>query len=335
MKALVTGASGHLGANLIRELINRNWEVRVLVHRDIRAFKDLDIEQVHGNITEIDSLKNTFNKVDIVFHLAARISVITQDKKQVEEMNIGGVRNVIDSCLSSGVKRLIHVSSFHAHIQDPLDEILDETRPLVDSKNYPPYNYSKAEGERLVLDAINQGLDGVIITPTGIIGPFDLQPSHFGSTIIAIARRQLRILVDAGLDWVDARDVSQGIVSAAINADPGDKFILSGHRIMLRTIADNIAEYMDQSPVRIVLPYPVARFFAPVGSTLDRIQGKRQLFTPIAMNELNSNRHLSHEKASQKLGYEPRPFKETIFDTLNWFRDNGYLDKNIGVKNHG
>ena len=104
---------------------------------------------------------------------------------------------------------------------------------------------------------------------------------------------------------------------------------------MLRTIADSIAEYMDQSPVRIVLPYPVARFFAPVVSTLDRIQGKRQLFTPIAMNELNSNRYLSHEKASQKLGYEPRPFKETIFDTLDWFRDNGYLEKNVGVKDHG
>ena len=335
MKAIVTGASGHLGANLVRVLITYDWDVKALIHRDTRALEGLDIEQVRGDILDVNSIKNAFHEVDIVFHLAARISVIKRDRKQVEEMNISGVRNVIDSCLSAGVKRLVHVSSFHAHKQEPLNEVLDETRPLVNSKNYPPYNYSKAEGEQLVREAIKNGLDAVIVTPTGIIGPHDFQLSHFGSTILAIANRKLRILVDAGLDWVDARDVSEGMINAAVKADSGDKFILSGHWVTLRSIADYITEYMNQSPVRIVLPFSVARLFAPAVSAFDRIRGKRQLFTPIAMNELNSNRCLSHEKASKKLGYEPRPLKETITDTLDWFRENRYLENETGVRTNG
>lgn len=333
MKVIVTGASGHLGANLIRGLISHGWDVKALVHHDTRALEGLDIEHVHGDILDIDSLKNAFKDVDIVFHLAARISVIKQDKKQVEELNINGVRNVIDSCMAAGVKRLVHVSSFHAHIQEPLNEVLDETRPLINSKNYPPYNYSKAEGERLVRQALQNGLDAVIITPAGIIGPYDFQMSHFGSTILAIARGKLRILVDAGLNWVDARDMSEGMIAAAKKASTGEKFILSGHQAALRTIADYITEYMDQEPLGTVLPYSVARLFAPVVSTFDRIRGKRQLFTPISMDELNSNRHLSHEKASKRLGYEPRPLKETITDTLDWFTNNGYLEK--GVRKNG
>ena len=125
--------------------------------------------------------------------------------------------------------------------------------------------------------------------------------------------------------------MSEGMIAAAEKANPGEKFILSGHQAALRTIADYITEYMNQEPLGIILPYSIARLFAPVVSTFDRIRGKRQLFTPISMDELNSNRHLSHEKAREKLGYKPRPLKETITDTLDWFRVNGYLENNGGV----
>ena len=335
MKAIVTGASGHLGANLIRALISRGWDMKALVHRDTRALEGLDIERIHGDILDIHSLNTAFSGVDIVFHLAARISVTKQDRKQVEEMNIIGVRNVIDSCLSVGVKRLVHTSSFHAHVQEPLDELLDETRPLVDSDEYPPYNRSKAEGQRMIQESISRGLDAIIITPTGIIGPYDFQPSHFGSTILAIARRKLRILVDAGLDWVDARDVSEGMINAAERAGPGEKFILSGHRATLDEIAGNIAKYMGQSPPGIILPLRTARLCAPFVSAFDHVRGNRQLFTPISLDELNSSRKISHKKATELFKYKPRSLKETINDTLDWFSQNGYLRNRSGVRNNG
>ncbi len=317
-----------MGANLVRALISHGWDIKALVHRDTRALEGLDIELVPGNILDEVSLREAFKGTDIVFHLAARISVINRDAKQVEEINVTGVRNVVNSCISSGIKKLIHVSSFHAQLQEPLDEVFDETRPLVNSENCPPYNRSKAEGERIVREAVMNGLNTTIITPTGIIGPNDFQPSHFGSTIISLARRKLRILVDAGLDWVDARDVAEGMIKAAEKAGAGEKFILSGHRASLQEIAGYISDYMCQPPPGIILPFYAAKVCAPVISAFDGIRGKRQLFTPISLNELGSCRQISHAKASKVLGYNPRPLVETINDTLDWFIENGYLEPN-------
>ncbi|MBN2240749.1 MAG: NAD-dependent epimerase/dehydratase family protein [Dehalococcoidales bacterium] len=325
MNVLVTGASGHLGANLVRSLISSGYEVQALVHRETRALEGLEIQQVRGNILDPDSIKTLFRGIDTVFHLAARISIVNSDRNLVEEMNITGVRNVVDACLSSGVNRLVHVSSFHSRVQEPLDETFDETRTLVKGIDTPPYNRSKAEGERIIASAVSRGLNAVIIIPTGIIGPNDFQPSLFGETLVNIALKKLRILVDAGLDWVDARDVAMGMIAAAEKANAGTSFLLSGHRASLREIAEYIGEYMSIKPPKIILPLNVATFFAPVVSSFSSIRGKRRLFTRISMDELNSNRDLSHQKATAELGYNPRPLKETIFDTLEWFKSNGYL----------
>ena len=111
MLAAVTGASGHLGANLVRALISREWQVRALIHRDTRALEGLDIERVSGDVLESESLVQAFKKVDIVIHLAGRISVVNWDRKEVEAINVRGVKNVVNACMANGVKRLIHISS--------------------------------------------------------------------------------------------------------------------------------------------------------------------------------------------------------------------------------
>ncbi|MFC1905279.1 NAD-dependent epimerase/dehydratase family protein [Chloroflexota bacterium] len=325
MLAAVTGASGHLGANLVRELIFREWKVRALVHQDTRALEGLDVERVAGDILDEESLREAFRGVDIVFHLAARISVVNWDHKLVESVNITGVKNTVNACVSAGVKRLVHTSSFHALIQEPLNETLDESRLLIISGNSPPYNRSKAEGERIVQNAISRGLDAIIITPAGMIGPYDFQPSHFGATIMAMAKGRLPAIVDAGLDWVDTRDVAWGMIHACEQAKVGDKYIISGHWAKLKDIAQHVSEVSGNNLPGVILPLWIAKSSAPLVSTLDRIRGKRQLLTPISMKELESNRYLSHAKASRELGYEPRPLKDTIADTLDWFQVNGYV----------
>jgi len=325
MLAAVTGASGHLGANLIRALISREWKVRALLHRDTRALEGIQVERVPGDILDEESLKRAFSGVDIVFHLAARISIVNWDREQVEAINITGVRNVVNACVSVGVQRLVHTSSFHAHVQEPLNEPLDENRPLITSGNFPPYNHSKAEGERIVRTAVNEGLDAVIITPAGMIGPLDFQPSYFGTTLIAMARGRLRAIVNAGLDWVDTRDVAEGMICASEQAKAGEKYILGGQWASLQDIAQQVAQFSGRNSPRTVLPLWMAKASAPFVSTLDRIGGKNPLFTTISIKELESNRYLSHKKASKELGYEPRPLQETIVDTLQWFQVNGYI----------
>ncbi|MFC1871720.1 NAD-dependent epimerase/dehydratase family protein [Chloroflexota bacterium] len=326
MLSAVTGASGHLGANLVRTLLSRGWKVRTLVHCNTRALEGLPIERVTGDVLDEESLKQTFTGVDVVFHLAARISVVRWDRKQVEAINITGVQRVVNACISAGVKRLVHTSSFHAHKQEPLDKTLDESRPLIDSGSSPPYNRSKAEGERIVQTAVLDGLDAVIITPAGMIGPYDFQPSHFGATLLAMAQGKLPVIVDAGLDWVDTRDVADAMINACEHAKGGEKYILGGHWANLIDIAKQVSAISGTSPPKVVLPLWLAKPSAPLVSALDRIRRKRPLFTSISMKELDSNRNLSHVKAGKELGYKPRPLQDTITDTINWFKVNGLMD---------
>lgn len=323
MLATVTGASGHLGASLVRALMEREWHVRALVHHDSRALEGLDAERVYGDVLDIASLKQAFHGADVVFHLAGRISIVTWDRDEVNAVNITGVQNVADACMATGVRRLVHTSSFHAHQQQPLDVALDESRPLLGAGTYPPYNHSKAEGERIVRTAIAGGLDAAIINPTGMLGPYDFRPSHFGATILSVGQGRLPALVNAGLNWADTRDVAEGLIRACEHARPGSKYILGGHWATLEGIARQVARVSGARPPRIIMPMWVAEASAPVATLLDRVRGRRPLFTSIAMDELRGNPSISHAKASRELGYEPRPLEQTIADTVDWFRSHG------------
>jgi dihydroflavonol-4-reductase len=326
MLATVTGASGHLGANLIRALVSRGWQVRALVHCHTRSLNGVDVERVSGDILNRGSLEPAFRGVDVVFHLAAHISIVNSDRKQVETVNVTGTRNVVDACMAAGVRRLVYTSSFHAHRQEPLDEILDESRPLLGPGDFIPYDCSKAKGERTIGTAVAKGLDAIVINPTGMIGPYDFQPSHFGAVLLAMARGRMPVIVDAGLNWVDSRDVAAGMIRACELSKTGEKYILGGHWVKLADIAIQVSRITGCHPPRLVLPLRVAKAGAPLAAAWDSIRGKRQLITPISIKELESNSRVSHAKASRELGYEPRPLSDTLSDTLEWFRASGYLD---------
>lgn len=325
MQTVVTGASGHLGANLVRALLNRGCKVKALVHSDTRALEGLDVERVTGDILDTESLNSAFSGADTVFHLAAHISVVKSDRDYVRAINIDGVRNVVDACRTAGIRRLVHTSTIHAMKQYPIDEILDETRPLLDEGNYPPYNRSKAEGERIIRRSVEEGMDVITIIPTGMIGPYDFKPSHFGATLLAIARGKLPALVSAGMDWVDARDVAEGMIDACEKAGKGERYILSGHRASIREIAEQVADITGKRPPRPVFPLRLAKMCAPAVTAFDRLRGNRPLFTTISMAELENNRNISHDKAVKELGYEPRKLRETIADTIDWFMQMGML----------
>jgi dihydroflavonol-4-reductase len=286
----------------------------------------LDVERVPGDVLDLDSLKRAFSGADVVLHLAARISIVTRDHDMVRAVNVGGVRNVIEACKAARVGRLIHTSSFHAHRQDPLDEPMDESRPLLGPGTYPPYDHSKAEGERVVRTAASEGLDAIVINPTGMIGPNDFKPSHFGETIVSMVNGQLPAIVRAGLNWVDTRDVADGVIRAYETAAAGSKFILSGHWASLEEIARHVATVTGGRPPRFTLPMWLAELVAPVAAAADTVRGRRPQFTPISMNELKSNPDIRHDLARRELGYQPRPLADTLTDTVEWFRAKGFLN---------
>ena len=332
MTVVITGACGHVGANLVRTLIDRGRPTRCLVHVNTRALEGLNTEIAQGDTCDLDSLCRAFAGADVVYHLAACISLSMNDWPRLEKINVLGTRNVVEACLRTGVRRLVHFSSIHALVQEPMSLPVDESRPLVASPEYPPYDRSKAAAEVEVRRGIEKGLDAVIINPTAITGPHDYQPSYFGETVLSLARRSLPALVTGGFDWVDVRDVVVGALRAEEAAPAGAKYLLSGHWVSMVDIAAVVAEVTGVPAKRLVVPLWLARVGAPFIQAASRINGKRPLCTGVSLRALKSNRNISHERASRELGYQPRPFRETIDDTLRWFEENGYLSLPAKIK---
>ncbi|MGB9722989.1 MAG: NAD-dependent epimerase/dehydratase family protein [Chloroflexia bacterium] len=325
MTVVVTGASGHVGGNLLRALLASGRPVRAMVHRDRRAVEGLDLEVVTGDVRDLETLRRAFAGAEVVYHTAAYISILGGEWPLLEQINVLGTRNVVQACLECRVRRLIHFSSIHALEQEPLDLPVDESRPLVDSRRASPYSRSKAAGEREVRAGMARGLDAVILYPTAIVGPYDFRPSHFGQVLLYLAQGKLPALVAGGFDWVDVRDVVAAALRAEKVAPPGGRYLLSGHWVALPEIAALVEEFTGVPAPRLVVPLGLARLVAPPATLAARLLRMRPLFTRTAIEALDSNRQVSHERAGRDLAYRPRPFRETIRDTLRWFAEAGRL----------
>ncbi len=325
MKIAVTGASGHIGVNLCRLLLNKGIQVRALIHENILGIEDLELETVRGDLLDIPSLKILVDGVDILFHLAAVISIQGKKDKEILSLNVEGTRNLLKAALEASVKRFIHFSSIHALIQEPYDQFLDETRPIA-LNDWMVYSRSKALAEREVLGFCDSGLDAVILNPTAVIGPYDYRPSLLGRALILMACGRLPLIVPGGYNWVDVRDVAQAAFSSIKKARKGERYLLSGHWSDLKELSRIVSNFSGSKTRRISCPYWLAKIGLPFIQTYCFVSRTEPLYTYDSINTLmRAHRNISHKKASQELGFTPRPLEESLKDTLEWFRENGYL----------
>lgn len=326
MIAAVTGASGHIGANLIRSLIEEKYEVRVLYHLNNRSLKDLDISIIKGSLGNPESLKSLCRGADVVFHLAAQISIGHSDPEQMLKTNVEGTRNVIEACRKADVKRLVHFSSIHAMDPGQPDKPMDETAPpSLNSRS--SYERTKALGEALAIEsAQSNGLEIVIVCPTAVIGPYDFEPSFLGQFFIRLVNRKIPALIEGGYNWVDVRDIVQGAISAAEKGRNGEKYILSGTWVNLTELTQTVAEVTNKKFNLAVLPTVIAKIGLPFLQIWSRINKQQPIYTLESLDILkNGNRKISYEKAKNELDYHPRPLKETLKDTYRWYISNNYI----------
>jgi dihydroflavonol-4-reductase len=321
----VTGASGHVGANLVRALLEAGRPVRAIVHDDTAGIDGLPVERIEGDVRDVASLKLAFAEVDVVFHLASKITIGTDDPVLVRAINIGGARNVVEACLDAKVRRLVHFSSIHALSSEPADQVIDETRPPATGSVLPLYDVTKSEGEREVSAGVARGLDAVILNPTAVLGPHDYAPSRMGAVLLDLYHRRLPALVQGGFNWVDVRDVVRGAMAAEQKGRRGERYLLSGEWRTVAELAMVVEQTTQVKAPPFVVPMWVARLGVPFASATRRFTGKRPLFTSDSLSALRRHRWISHEKATRELGYQPRPLTETIADTFAWFRQAGRL----------
>ncbi len=326
MITVVTGASGHIGGNLVRALLAQGREVRVLVRKDRRALEGLDVELVEGDIFDPASLRRLFSGAGTVFHLAGRISIAGPEGGLVEHTNVDGVKGVVQACMDCGARRLVHCSSIHAFNSDPNGEVIDETRALASGPHHMAYDRSKAQGQLAVLDGVRRGLDAVIVNPGAVVGPFDFKVSRMGEVFLDIYHHRLPMLIDGGYNWVDARDVAAGAIAAESRGRTGESYLLTGHWVHIRDVSILIAALSGRKTPQFALPLPVAAFASWFSLGWGTIVGRTPKFTPGAIRSIQMHRNISHQKATRELGYQPRPFEETVRDTLEWFRQAGMLE---------
>lgn len=315
----VTGGSGHIGANLVRALLERGERLRVLVRENERSLHGLPIEEIKGDVRDLASLRRCFEGAELVYHLAAKIAIGREKYEEVAAINVEGVRNVATACREVGVKRLLHFSSIHAISPLPRDLPVDEDRPLLEDLKAPVYDRSKAAGERVLREAIDQGLDAVVVNPTGVIGPNDFTPSRMGTVLLYLRARKLPGLVDGGFNWVDARDVVQGAIAAAARGKAGDRFVLSGEWLSVTEVAEAVEQLTGARKPWFTSSMWLARVGAPFAGAWAAAFNKPVLFTSAALHALRDHRHVTHEKATRVLDFHPRAFKETLKDTFSWF----------------
>lgn len=323
--AVVTGAAGHIGGNIARALLERGRRLRLTVREDVRALEGLTAETVRADICDPDSLGRAFDGAEVVYHLAGRISIEGAEGGLVKRVNVLGTRNVVEACLRCGVRRLVHFSSIQAFCQDPLDEPLDETRGPARGNSLPAYDLSKAGGEREIRAGLERGLDAVVVNPTCVLGPCDYKPSRMGDTVLRLAQRRFPALVEGGFDFVDVRDVAFGAIAAEERGRTGENYLLGGEWHSVRELALLVEELSGARAPRFAAPLWLARLGAPFIEAYSKITRTRPLFTGESLAALRSNRHISHEKATRELGYRPRPLRDTIADTVRWFRERGVL----------
>lgn len=326
MLVAVTGASGHIGANLIRMLADDGYQVRVLKYRDDAAFANSRFEVVEADITNRNSLIAAFKGVDIVHHCAARITLDNRETEQLERINVNGTENVLEACRICQVRRLVYFSSLFALDQQPLSEPLDETRsPVTRNRQVTPYDYSKAVAESRVHKAVDEGQDAVILYPTGVFGPHDYKGSHLGDAIVRLAEGRMFALVQGACNWVDVRDVARGAILAQRLGRRGQGYILGGEYLTIRALAQIIEEISGVPAPWFSSPLWLARTFAPISAATANALGKRPLYTSASLHALTSNSKIVIDKAVNDLSYSPRPIRESLMDTILWYSQSGRL----------
>ena len=325
--ALITGSSGHVGSNLIRELTKQNYKIRCIdFDGDHRAYEGFDVEVIKGDITEKDSLVPIFKDVEIVFHTAALINLDRRYRDQIRLVNVSGTENVCQASLNAGVKKLIHFSSVDAFYRFPIEEPLLEDRKLIDDPNAVPYDLSKADGQKIVLDYCKQGLDASIIHPTSIVGPNDFKPGLPMQEMVNLANGKRKVLPNWGYNFVDVRDLCITAISAVSKGKTGQNYIVGGEYHMYSYIAELMEEQLGRTVLLGTIPNFVSYLGLPYEYIKSLITKKPRVLTVDTLHTgKTGNKVVPSTLARSELGHNPRPLEETIHDMVSFFQKRGLI----------
>ena len=326
MRAFVTGGSGHVGGNLVRELLSRGYEVDCLVRSDTRALDSLNVNYVYGDMLNPLEMSSLMTDSDVVFHSAAFVAVEKIQEDLMRKINVEGTRSIATAAIESGVEKLIYFSSVHAFEQHPTSESLVESRPLVTDPKALPYDRTKAEAQKLALGAREQGLAVNVVHPTGIIGPYDFKPSRMGNVLQDVANGKMPFAINNGFNWVDVRDVAKSAVNCVDKGIDGQNYIIPGHWASMPHLSTLVKQITGRRTHLLTVPFWMGYIALPFASISSKITGKRPSVSKGSLQALAIQcRDIPGNLARDHLAHNPRKIEETISDTVSWLTDNNMV----------
>ena len=325
---LVTGGTGHLGANLVRHLLGAGEELRLFVRRrDDPALSGLRVELVAGDLRDPSACRRAMAGVSRIYHCAAKLSTLYGPDPEMFEVNVLGTRNLLHAALEAGVEKVVVTGSLSATGHRD-DRPTDETEPFNPLGPHLPYAFTKAAVEHECLKAVAEGLHVVVAVSSGIIGPWDFKPSRLGQALIRLARRRLPAYVPGGTEFVAARDIVAGHVLAMERGRAGQKYIFSTRFAEIEEVLRLFAHLagVPMTPLRI--PTPVMTALSGAAQPLLRwaAPGAPQLLTPAAIRLLAMRRRADISKAQRELGYAPTEIEAALADAYEWFVATGRIE---------
>jgi dihydroflavonol-4-reductase len=323
---LVTGATGFIGSAVVRHLLARNEQVRVLVRADAdrRNIDGLPVHIVTGDLQDPSSLDAAVKGCAAVFHLAADYRLWVRDAAAMFQTNVEGSRALVRAAWAAGAARIVYTSSVAVLGHVP-GGCADERTPVRYADMIGPYKQSKFRAEGAVRELIDAGAPVVIVNPSLPMGPRDSKPTPTGRMIVEAMRGKVPAYVDTGLNAVHVDDVAEGHMLALDRGVIGERYILGGDNLTLAEILALIAGQVGRKPPRVRLPHGVVLPVAVVAEAWTRLSGGQTPFVTIdAVRMARKRMFFVSSKAKAELGYSPRPAARAVADAVRWFRDHGY-----------
>ena len=326
--AFVTGASGFVGANLARALLERGWRVRALVRGAAASLDALDVERVPGDLFA-PGLADAMRGCDALFHLAATYSLWRRDRDVVMRANVDGTRSVLAAARSAGIPRTVHTSSVAAIGVRADGMAADESYQSRPGRLIGAYKRSKYLAELEVRSAVERGQDVVIVNPTTPVGPWDAKPTPTGEIIVRFLTGRMPAYVDTGLNLVDVRDVAAGHVLAYERGITGERYILGNENLTLRALLDRLARITGRPAPRLRLPRVIPLAYAALGEYVLARAGVQPDVALDGVRMAKQRMYYTAEKAVRELGFPQSPVIGALADAVTWFHDHGYAARGV------
>jgi len=327
MKALVTGATGFVGAAVARALNATGTEVRVLIRRDsdLRNLGGLKVEQAYGDLRDRDSLRRALSGCQQLYHVAAHYALWAKDPSVFYEVNVTGTRILLETARELGTERIVYTSTIGA-IGLPIGGGLGtEETPVSLSQMAGDYKRSKYLAEQEVLKLAHAGLPVVIVNPSAPVGQGDIKPTPTGQMIVDFMKGRMWAYIETGMNLVDVDDVAVGHLRVMERGRVGERYILGNQNLSLREIFEILSKLTGVMAPRIKLPWqailPLAHINRWIADYLTH-QSPRIPLEGVRMAKYRM--HYDCTKAVRELGLPQTSVELALEKAVRWFRAHGY-----------